>query len=151
MSVVQMARPSPTVGFEIVSPDDVSAVWDLIRPGLDEVANFGDHWRPEDIYMALRQGSAHLHLAKVESAYAGFVVAMPSRTYDGPVLHVWAVYAVPGFPRLRRECFAKLHELAVAIKARRITFTSPRKGWERLGERFGFSPVLTIFECEVDL
>jgi hypothetical protein len=150
MSTVTQLQPRPPEAtFAWVQPDDIGDVWDTIRDGLEEVARHGDHWRPEDVYMALRQGQTNLHLARVDGQYAGFVIATPARGYDGPTLHVWAVYAVRGFPRLHAECFAQLRSWAADMKARRITFTSPRKGWERLGKRFGFVPGLTIFECEV--
>jgi hypothetical protein len=147
--VAALPQRKPIVIWSWYPPDAVSDVWDTIKAGLEEVARYGDHWRPEDVYMALRQGHAALHLVNVAGRYGGFMVTVPSRSWDGPVLHVWAVYAVPGLPRLRRECFGKLRELATEMKARRITFTSPRKGWEKLGRVFGFEPALTIFECEV--
>ena len=149
MSVVTLPQPEPETTFAWVPPDDVGDVWDTVRDGLDEVARYGDHWRTEDVYMALRQGQTNLHIARVDGHYAGFVVATPARGYDGPTLHVWAVYAVPGFPKLHAACFEQLRRWAADMRAKRITFTSPRKGWERLGERFGFVPGLTIFECEV--
>ena len=150
MSVVPIAQAAPRTTFDWVAPDDVTLIWDLILPGLEAVSQHGDHWRTEDVYLSLRQGQAALHLAFVDGQYGGFIVTLPSRGFDGPVLHVWAVYAVPRMRRVHEECFKKLRELADSIKARRITFTSPRKGWERLGEKFGFAPTLTIFECEVD-
>jgi hypothetical protein len=148
-AVAQLPQRVPQATFEWIAQDAVHDVWETVREGLEEVSRYGDHWIPEDVYMALRQGQANLHIARVDGCYAGFIVAMPSRAWDGPVLHVWAVYAVPGFPRLRRECFAKLREFALDMHAKRITFTSPRKGWEKLGRVFGFEPRLTIFECEV--
>ena len=150
MSVVALPRTEPQATFEWVPPDAISDVWDMVRDGIEEVARHGDHWRPEDVYMALRQGQANLHIAYVDGRYSGLIVAMSSRAYDGPILHVWAVYAVPGMPRLRRECYAKLQEFARNMQARRIIFTSPRRGWERVGRLFGFKPALTIFECEVE-
>lgn len=149
MTVVPLPKPAPETVFVSILPDDVSAIWDGLRQGLEAVRHYADHWRPEDVYMALRQGQAYLHIAYVDGRYAGFTVSLPSRAHDGPVLHVWAVYAVPGLPRLRAECMAHLRRLADEMKARRITFTSPRKGWERVGKRYGFEPTLTIFECEV--
>ena len=86
-AVATLPKREPIASWQWIGPDDVAAVWDQLRAGMEEVSQHGDHWRAEDVYMALRQGQVALHLALVDGQYAGFVVAMPSRGYDGPVLH----------------------------------------------------------------
>jgi hypothetical protein len=149
VTVVTMPQPAPQIEYVWIKPDDVTHEWDLILPGLEVVAQHGDHWRPEDVYMALRQGAANLHVIRTGGRYSGFIVAKPSYGYDGPVLHVWAAYAVPGMPSLRKATRDQLRQWARDMGARRITFTSPRKGWERLVRQLGFEPTLTIYEQEV--
>lgn len=148
-NVVPISKPEPQIEHVWIAPDDVPAEWDLVLPGVEEVAQYGDHWRPEDVYMALRQGASHLHVVKADGRYAGFVVTTPSRGYDGPTLHVWIAYAVPGGPPLPPATVLKFREWAAAMNARRVVFTSPRKGWERLARRLGFAPTLITYELEV--
>jgi hypothetical protein len=143
-----LPRPAPKTEFVWVEPDDVSAQWDLVRPAIENVAEHGDHWRPEDVYMALRQGASHLHVIQVDGRYAGCIVTTPTRTYDGPVLHVWVGFSTPDVT-LHAPTMAQLLEWARNIKARRIEFASPRRGWERLARKLGFVPKMTVYEYEV--
>ena len=102
-----------------------------------------------DDHVAIKAGAAHLHLALVDGEYAGFVVAQPQQAPDVPVLHLWALYAEDG----NRDHFVgwldQIDDWARNVKAKRITFHSPRKGWEKLGQRLGFNPAMTIFERAV--
>lgn len=147
--VIPLTRPEPAVEFIWVKPDDISHEWDTVLPGVERVAQYADHWRPEDVYMELRLGNAHLHVCRIDGRYAGFIVAKQSRDYDGPTLHAWVVYAVPGKACLHRHAMGQLKQWAKDMGARRITFTSPRKGWDRLARKLGFEPAMQLFECEV--
>jgi len=148
-NVHPLPKPEPRIDHVWIPPDEVSEQWDLVQAGVEEVAQYGDHWRAEDVYMALRQGTSHLYVIMVDGVYAGFVVVTPTRGHDGPTLHVWIAYAVPGGPPLHPATVARFKDWATAIKARRILFTSPRKGWDRLARRLGFTPTLVTYELEV--
>lgn len=148
-NVVPLPQPEPHVEFVWIKPDDVPHEWDLVLPGIERVAQYGDHWRPEDVYMELRQGNAHLHVARIDGQYAGFIVAKPSRGYDGLTLHVWIVYAVPGRMCLHRYAMGQLKQWAKDMGARRMTFTSPRTGWNKLARKLGFESALVLYEQEV--
>jgi len=130
-----------------VNPNDLSNVWDTIKPGLAKVRKHGDHWREEDVYMAIKQGASNLHIGILDNRYAGFIVTTVQQSYDGVVLHIWVCYSQVG--NLLDSGMTHLREWAASVKARRIVFTSDRKGWERVGERHGFRPTLVTFECEV--
>ena len=147
-NVVPIPKPEPAAVFDWVAPDDVPAQWDLVLPAIAEVAVHGDHWRPEDVYMALRQGASHLHVIQLDGRYAGCIVTTPTRAHDGMTLHVWIGFSTPDV-NLHAATMAQLHDWARNLKARRIVFTSPRRGWERLARKLGFTPTLTTYECEV--
>jgi len=41
--------------FIFVEPKELHEYWPEVRPGLEEVAKFGDAWIPEDVYTGLRR------------------------------------------------------------------------------------------------
>jgi hypothetical protein len=144
---VTRIKPIPTPPtFVAVEPQNVAQVWDTILPGLMKVWRRGEGWRVEDVYTAIKTGQAYLHIAMDAGDYAGFVVSQPQQAPDGVVLHLWALYADGG----HREHFAtwlgQIDEWARGIKAKRITFHSPRRGWEKLGQQLGFKPAMTVYE-----
>jgi len=134
--------------FEWVPPGDLHDYWDLILPGLEKVKKHGDRWRTEDAYASIRAGQSNLHIGYLDRQYAGFFILTPQQSYDGPVLHIWALYSeIPGL--LGEEGMGQLKEWAKSMKAKRITYQSPRKGWEKVGQELGFTPITTIYEIEV--
>jgi len=144
---IHQIRPKPE--FSWVDPANLAETWDKIRNGLDLVWAHGDHWLVEDVYTAIKTGGAHLHLATVGGCYAGFVIAQPQQAPDGAILHLWALYAVDGNREHFIDWLAQIDEWARQIKAKRITFHSPRKGWEKLGQKLGFEYRMAIFERAV--
>lgn len=136
--------------LEYIHPTQISQAWDGIAPGIGAVrSKGGDHWRPEDVYMALKQGGSTLHIAKEGGEYVGFVVLTPTQGYDGPVLHVWLAYSCRPDIDVLGMGLNEIDKLANQMQARRLTFSSARKGWDRHGEKLGWNPILTVYEREV--
>ncbi len=151
MTVAEVRRiaPEPEVVFEWVKPEDVSRVWDLVLPGIQKVAAHDRHWRPEDVYMALRQGTSVLHCIRHGGVYCGSIVTTQVLDHDGLVLHVWSGFSDPDGVNLHEATMAQLREWGASIGARYIRFASPRRGWDKLARKLGFEPTLITYECEV--
>ena len=136
--------------FIHVPPGELHQEWPRIRQGLEKVAKFGDAWIPEDVYTCIKAGTAYLHLIYDGEDYLGFVVTTPVQDYQGSTLHVWAIYSEGQNQAAHEAMFNQLDEWAMNINANRITFHTPRKGWERVGEKYGFKPTQVIFEKKVN-
>lgn len=135
--------------FQWVNPDKLRGVWGLVRAGLEKVRDStSESWIPEDAYLAIMAGSSHLHLGMVGDKYQGFLVTTPQQTVDGKALHIWVCYSVAG-ESLLDQGITQIEEWARTMQASRITFYSPRRGWDKAGEKIGFSPVSTIYAKEV--
>lgn len=136
--------------LEYVEPDRLRDVWEQVKQGLYAVRNHSaDAWIVEDIYMALKSNASTLHIGYVDGEYKGFLILTPTASYDGPVLHIWATYSAANDFCVFTEGMEQIKAFAKQMKARRITFFSPRKGWERQGEKLGFTPRTTQFAMEV--
>jgi len=144
------ATMATDLAFDWINPVNLHHVWPRIREGLEKVrANTSENWLPEDIYAAIKAGISHLHVGMLGERYEGFIVTTPSVAADGPVLHIWACYSAADIGLLD-DGIEQIETWAVAMNAKRITFHSPRKGWDKAGEKIGFRPVSTIYAKEVN-
>lgn len=138
--------------FELkyIHPDSLHTHWEQVRPGLVKVKEHsGDTWLPEDVYMAIKSGKSTLHIGSLNEKYAGFIVLTPSSSYDGAVLHIWATYSEAKDFCVFTHGIEQLKQFATNLNAKRITFLSPRKGWERHGAKLGFMPRTVQYALEV--
>ena len=127
-----------------VPPQELHAYWPFIKPGLEEVRSHSvDGWLAEDVYSAIRTSSSTLHVAFVDSTYAGFCVLTVIQGYSSKALHIWCAYGIKGMNVVDR--FEK-NLIAIALNAgcRKLTFLSPRKGWENR-----YKAVQTVYEKEL--
>jgi hypothetical protein len=131
-----------------LDPLQATSIWDWVRVGLAHtIDKAGGHYRPEDIYIRIRAGSAWLYLVVVDGRDIGFMVLTQEYDPDGLVLFIWALWCRPGSAApYKHEIYAEIDKLAAAVKAKRIRWWSPLRGWER--ERFGHK-VAVVFEREV--
>jgi len=120
--------------MELVHPNDLNARWPEVRHGLEAIlAKTGERWLPEEVYCEIKQGSAVLF-----QRTGAFLVLKA----DGQALYIWCAYnAVQGEFESGLE-WLKDHARSNGFK--RLTLTSPRKGWARL-----FTPVSTNYEMEL--
>jgi hypothetical protein len=127
-----------------VAPQELHETWSLVKAGLEEVARKIDaDWMPEDVYSALKAGVSTLHLGYNNEEYEGFLVLTPTPDYDGMTLFIWCAYSATDNNVLERY-WEELEQMGRNIKAKRIRFHSPRKGWAKR-----FKPVATIYEKEL--
>lgn len=135
--------------FEPVAPDNLRRAWAFVRPALDSIER-SDGWIPEDVFMTLRSNGATLYMIYDETgAQAGFFILRLLPDFDGTRVHVWILHAVDTEFDVMAEFSDDLDKLARQAGARRITFSSPRNGWGKVGPRYGFKARETIYEREV--
>lgn len=136
------------VDLEWINPVNIQQKWAIIKEDVKKVKRVGGHWEPEDVYAKIKSGIANLHIGYLEGVYKGFLVTQQNMADDGPELHIWLCYS-----NGRKEddllslAFPEVESWAKNINARRITFFSPRKGWEKNEQ--GFKPTMTIYEKEL--
>ena len=133
--------------LRLIAVQDLHQYWPFIKDGLEQVRKHSaEDWIAEDVYTAIRTGGSTLHVAFVGGAYAGFCVLTALQGYSSKSLHIWCAYGVPGMSVVER--FEKeLVAIALRAGARRITFFSPRTGWEkRLKD---YVPKQMMFEKEL--
>lgn len=126
--------------LKYIPPTELHQYWELIKPGLIEIQKSSDGWIPEDVYAALRNNQATLHLDFAEE-YGGFVVLQEQVNYDGKALHIWCAFSRSIKPIT--VYIPEIELLARKIGARRITLSS-RRNWSHY-----FEEVVTIYKKEI--
>lgn len=135
--------------LRLIAQDDLHAFWPLVKRGVETVAERGsDGWLPEDVYVALRQGVSLLYVGFIDQYYVGFAVLTPAVGWNGPLLHLWLVYS-RGERDTLETFLPDLLAIAHERGAKRITMSSPRKGWEKRALQLGFHPTLQHYALEV--
>lgn len=125
--------------------DNLHQYWEWVRSGLIECRRKGGgHLAPEDVYVILKSGNAHLFLIT-----SGFCVLQRIQDSDGWALFVLALWTEPGMADWSGTLDA-LDNLARELKCVRIRQQSGRGGgravWER---RTKFKAVSIIYEREL--
>jgi len=123
--------------------------WQTIKAGLVETAEKAPGgWTPQSVFLQLVHGEATLHLVIVEKYYRGFIITKMLETAIGKKLLIWILHG-DGSGAVMTDNMDQIREWAQNIGAKNIQFQSNRKGWERVGAKLGFVPVMTIYESEV--
>lgn len=131
--------------LRIVASDDIGREWDRVRIGLVEVKKAtSDEWLPEDIYMALKMGSASLYIGEIEGKYAGFVVLRLINDFHSKNVEIWAAYSATKQP-LMKLFWPEIQKIGKQVGASRIRFTAAR-GWDAGAKMLGFIPKQTMYE-----
>lgn len=125
--------------LKIVLPSEVKDCWGNIRPELLKMGET-DGWIPEDVYAFLIGGHATLYVN--DGAWQGFVILQLLPNYSEKRLHIWIAAGWGDMLSYRDEVV----EIAKQSGAKRITFESPRRAWEKAGPKYGFEPKRTIYE-----
>lgn len=139
-----------SVNLQTVKPEDLHFVWQTIKPGIEKAAHFAQGaWIPEDAYSSIQHGQASLFLWSVDKRYAGSIIVMTRAGFEGKTLHIFSLYVEPEYGEHIDANMDQIDELARNHGCRKITFQSPRRGWDKRAERLGFEPVTTTYEKEV--
>lgn len=143
--------------FDLIAPDNLHAVWDRVRDGLDRVRDVSpERWLPEDIFTHLRIGRAQLYAGFSDIAYLGFFIIESKRDpfTNEAYLNVWVLYAEPttgdhfaGVEPFVRETMEFIDGLARKAGAQWIAMEG-RMGWQRFLKEW-FTPVKVKMERKV--
>lgn len=108
-----------------VPPADLYRHWEWVRKGIEITKRkVSTRWIPEDVYHALRNGTAFLYLI----ADKGFCILRQQQDFDGLVLNVWWLFC-PGLEGIKDEFCSALDQLGRDCKCVRIRGESPREGF----------------------
>lgn len=109
---------------------DIRTQWPWVKEGLEKVKEkCGETWRPEDVYAACVYGNAVLYTSP-----DGFLVFQPMKdeyTLE-PYLHIWIAYGLG--ETLVKDYDSEVVRIAKTNNYEKITFKSPRRGWEKLSD-----------------
>lgn len=140
--------PNRKLKLEYVDPFNLKEAWKLIKTGVQKVTDLQSIFIAEDVYTEIKTGAAILHIAYVDNEYNGFVVTQNLQNHDGPVLHIWLAYSCKNTEgELLEVGLPIIKEWAQNISAKRVTFSSVRKGWAK--NKLGFKPLNTLYGLEV--
>lgn len=119
--------------FLLIPPAGLRQWWPKISESLDAVlAKAPEDWIKEDVYHAIKAGSAACHVALNESGYAGLLVTtLTTAEFSGrKSLHVWIAHNA-GDADVIEAGVDLLRNTARSAQIERVTFGSPRKGWAK--------------------
>ena len=126
-----------------ISKDELRSHWGWIKEGLEKVRAKGhDSWIVEDIYCDCFEQRSMLWIGYRDDQPVGFMVLQPI----GDALHVWVAYLTTHQDLL--DGFKEINKIASNGGAKKVTFTSVRKGWEKKARLMGFTP--TTWEYKLD-
>jgi hypothetical protein len=126
-----------------VAPADLREIWLQIRAEVATV-EAPEGLLPEDVYASCRSAEATLFLLMVDGQRIGWMV-LRKLGYD---LHVWLLYAKPGYDPL--ALFEQeMMEMARRADTRKITFGSARRGWEKYALKHGCRVRMVVYERDV--
>lgn len=133
-----------------VKPEHLRDAWEVVLPGVREASGHSlGAWIPEDCYAGVQRGDLSMFLWIVDDRYAGFIVLQKKHLIHGLALHIFALFVVQEYGDCIDANMHKIDDIARHLGARKVTFQSPRKGWERRCSRLGFEPVSVNYEREV--
>jgi hypothetical protein len=125
--------------LKYVNPNELKQVWNQIKPSLCNISELGGDWIPEDAYCDIKIGKAQLYLAIKDNYFIGYVILQVFNT----TLHIWAAYG----NNVLEDGLKEIIDLAHQMNAKEITFSSYRKGFEKVAPKLGFKPYTWRFEC----
>jgi len=105
------------------------------------MANQSGEWIVEDAYVDLVTGKAQLYLAIQDSYFKGYFITQNLCN----ILHIWAVYGEN--TNLFEEGMEAIKQLAIKQNLQKITFSSVRRGWDKIAPKLGFKPKTWVYEC----
>lgn len=133
-----------------IHPNDLKTVWEQVRNGLCAIQTKAhEDWLPEDVYASLKANTSTLHVSYLGGEYEGFIVLSKVDGYQGPAMHIWCGYSIAHDYSMLEVHTDFIEQCAKNIGAKTITFSSPRKGWERHGLKLGFRPKTMVYEKEI--
>jgi hypothetical protein len=126
---------------QFIQPQDLRSWWDWIKPGLEKIRDKSpEYWISEDVYAECYFGKAMLWVFLENNHPFGFVVLQPKPE----TLHIWCAWTEAA--EFTDTCFEQVKEIAKTGNAKRVTFDSWRKGWEKRARQLNFKPRSWVME-----
>jgi len=122
----------------------VRDVWDKILPGLLEVKKRAKpSWRPEDLYAACLNGQLYVFMPDEDSS--DFVLLGEGvSAYTGKrILKIVVAYSKDG--NAIKKYGDQIDEIGIEAGCVESEFSSSRKGWQRLGPKYGYEPEFVVY------
>ena len=127
--------------LKYVHPNELKQVWNQIKPSLDEISKLGGDWIIEDAYCDLKVCKANLYVAIKNGYFIGYIITQ----HLGTALHIWAAYSISN--NIIEEGMDEIKKLAHEAGVNQITFSSYRKGFEKIAPKVGFQPYTWMMQC----
>ena len=127
--------------LKYVNPNELKQIWNQIKPSLGEIAELGGDWIPEDAYCDIIEGRAQLHLILKDDLWQGYII---TQAFENKI-HIWAAYGKNN--NLMQFGLDEIKKIAQSSNIHEITFTSHRKGWNRVAYKLGFEPQTWVCKC----
>jgi hypothetical protein len=124
----------------LVDPSELHWVWDDIKPDVIACLNTeeDDVW-PEDVYTAIRTGTAWLVYASDEKGYQGMAIITEwIDPYNPKVkkIHIWLCSTSSEL--ITKEGLVLIENFARMRQAQKVALTSSNWAFKRWGEQRGF-------------
>lgn len=132
--------------MKLVPVKDIRAYWEPIRAYLEKLVDkVHPDWIPEDVFHAVRSGTAFVYIAPDGVA----VFRCKQTEFDNEtVLFLWAGYSTNGDAMV--EYAADVEFIARSVGAAKIQFTSSRKGMEKQVTRLpGWTATEVVYEKRI--
>jgi len=128
---------------------DLAPCWPRIRQAVEEVLAWSKGYSPGWVLAAAERGDLFL-LEVFANEPFGLILAQIDSHSTERVLYLFGVWAGPEAPEAwMDELSPLLGDLSRRLGCMVIRAKSPRRGWERLAARLGFSPVAVEYERRI--
>lgn len=132
--------------YKAVLQNEIRAAFIEVEPSLRRLSQSPFiHWHPVDVFMSLHSGVSNMFWLYEGAEKTGFVILTP----DDESVELWIGAGLNGHVFDLAECADSLFSLAKDFGFKRITFKSHRRGWERVAQRVGWTPVMVEYEREL--
>ncbi|MEF3075168.1 hypothetical protein V2P20_09035 [Methylobacter sp. Wu1] len=133
-----------------IDPDtQLREVWGDVREGLNDILNKGNYtWLPEDVYFAIKNRSSVLLVGIADNRFSGFIIISINKGFDGLEGNIWCAYNI-GKSEYINKLWPEITGFCRAAGCKRVTMSSNRPGWAKLGAKLGLEPVQTLYSTEI--
>ena len=127
-----------------IQPKDLKDHWEYVRQGVARIhEKCKDRWSIEDLYMMLKTERAALYMC-MDDKVEGFVVLQLNDDYDEKSVNVFAGYS--DTKDIMSYALPMVKDIAIGLNAKRLTFVSPRAGWDKRALELGYTQVSKNYE-----
>jgi len=129
-----------TTSLKWIKPSNIREIWPTIKPGIDIIEGKTDTWIAEQLYHLILTGSVSLHIYYEDKKYTGFIITQQYEFCGEKTLHIFAAYSKGNDFDILKENTETIKEWGRNIEATKITFSTRRKGWLKVGPKLGYQP-----------